>query len=174
MSLSTRNPLRLAGANVNSGQPNTGELPFIRGGMACASIFSGTANLSGVIPTCTTAFGVPDSAGGYDLKLVSGAGRLNSVLAFNSIQSGQTVTFYDGAVATSGGPFSASGHKIIGVMPSVFQQGGASGFNQQIIFTGQPFNVDFPFTSGLIVAQKSGQGGFSVTYTVETPVSTAG
>src|SRR5690242_20076362 len=88
MSVTSRNPLRMAGAIVYSGSPNTGEVRTTRGGEIVYSALSGVA---------------------VDTLIQSGAGRLNTVSRL-TVASGMGVIFYDSAIATSGGPFAVSGH----------------------------------------------------------------
>lgn len=178
MSIGTRNPLRFAGANLNPNNVNTGELPTIRGGQQAFTVYSGINFLSGLAAGVPT--GIGTAGGGFDFVAVSGAGRLNSYMIANSFLSGNTlasgaqVTFYDSAVATSGGPFPASGHKIIGVLgvvPSV--SSGGLGISPGLAI-GVPANIDWPFQSGLCIANKSGVPTFSVSWTPESNAPTSG
>ena len=134
----------MLGANINSGAPATGELLVTRGGIATFTNYSGTA-------------------AGNDVAITTGAGRLNTILIHTLIASGQSVFFYDSAVATSGGPFAASGHKIVGIIPTSW----SGAFNVMSDWA-RPFVVDMPFTSGLVAATRSGTPGFSISYTPET------
>ena len=151
MSQPIKKPCFIDGTPRSSGDVQTGEIQHVRGGGRAFTNFSGTA-------------------AGNDVLIYSGAGRLNSILQHTQMQSGQTVYFYDSAIATSGGPFAASGHKIVGILPATWSQGapGSGAINQQ---TGQPLNVDFPFQSGLVAATRSGTPGFSVSYTVENSIA---
>lgn len=157
MSVTTRSPLRLAGAQLFSGGVNTGEQQTTRGGSVAGSIYSGTAILSGALLATYGSVGT-----GYDAILFSGAGRLNSVLP-HSVISGVSVTFYDTAVATSGGPFAASGHKILAVIPA----NTIGAFGNSLGCGPLPIQLDVPFQSGLAVQLRSGQAGFTFTYTPE-------
>lgn len=160
------NPCYLNGNAYNSGDVKTGELQTIRGGGRCITVFSGNAILSGVLPAAGTATGNAANNGGYDLLVWSGAGRLNSIMPLAQIQSGLPTLFYDSAVNTSGGPFAASGHKIVGQLPGTFAGGAWSGLGI-VAWTGGPINVDLPFQSGLVIALKSGQAGFTCSFTPE-------
>ena len=147
MSLQTRNPVRMAGACVNSGSVNTGEVAMTRGGGQTYTSFSGVI---------------------ADVLILAGGGRLNSTLVYNTIVSGQGVIFYDSAVATSGGPFSTSGHKVVGFIPPVWHQA-ASGVVSVAATPGVVNQVDMPFANGLVArAVASGSVSFSVSYTPET------
>ena len=156
MSVATRNPLRLAGAVLHSGGINTGELLYTLGGQITASIYSGA-----LAPSLNAA---PGATGGPDVLFFSGAGRLKGVTLQQTTSplSGPAIFFYDTGVVTSGGPFIASGHKILAVVNPI-QVSGA--WNAQSIVG--PYVFDVPFQSGLAVALKSGQPGFSATYTPE-------
>lgn len=102
------------------------------------------------------------------LILVSGQpGRLNQVVLHNTpgniwAQSGIPLFFYDGnSVQTSGAPFAASGHKVIGIV------NGPVGGSGQIAQTGS-LQIQMPFSSGLLVRAASGAPGFSISWTPET------
>lgn len=110
------------------------------------------------------------TAAGNDVLIQSGAGRLNQILQHTQMTSGQTVYFYDAAIATSGGPFAASGHTIVGIIPPTWQAAtsAASGtLAYPTPWVGGVTQCDFPFRSGLCVATRSGTPGFSVSYTLE-------
>lgn len=102
---------------------------------------------------------------GPDLLVVSGPGRLNRILAHTQMQSGQSVVFYDSGVAASGGPFAASGHNIIGVLPPTYGGGFISGQIQAT--TVGSLKIDMPFRSGLCMSTRSGQPGCTVSYSPE-------
>lgn len=160
MSLTTRNPVRLAGANVNSGHPNTGELAFTRGGMTSFTAWSGGPLQLGsgsAVPVAQTA----DHA-----ILISGPGRLNSAFVVNGVlsMSGVGVSFYDAASVAASGPgtIPAAGRTVLGVLNA---PGGVSG---QINLPGDVRAFDMPFNLGLAVNAPSGACGFSVSYTRET------
>lgn len=159
MSVTNRSPLRMAGANLSSGNVNTGELNQTRGGGQAASFYSGA-----VAPGLTCAPG--SVATGSDVLIFSGAGRLKSVTPHQQI-SGVAITFYDGAAAVSGGPLYTSGHKPLGVVPANTFGGGPG----ETIFGAGPTTYGFgepPFQSGLIFNSRSGQPGFTVTWIPET------
>lgn len=141
MSVTSRKPLRMAGANVNSGSVNTGEQNMTDGGgqLVC---------LSGMLS------GNPDGG----LVIISGtAGRLNSV-SLHTYVSGVAITFFDAtATFTSGGPFLLSGHKIIYSAPA-----NTLGLQYAVIKPG------VPFTSGLQVRAASGAPGFSIGWSPQT------
>ncbi len=161
MSQPIRNPNFQQYTPRSSGDVQTGEIQTVRGGGRAGAVFSGNAFLSGCGPAMPGAVG-----GGYDVLIMSGAGRLNSVIQHTQLASGFAVLFYDSAVPTSGGPFPASGHKIVGALPPTYAAGVVSGVIP-IAFTGASVNIDFPFQSGLCVALKSGQPGFSYSFTPE-------
>lgn len=159
MSVTSRNPLRFAGATVNSGFPNTGEVPWTRGGMATATVYSGglLAPGSGFLPA-----GAVKTAD--QILLVSGPGRLNTIVPLNSVfaLSGVPNIFYDSTVvARSGGPVSESGYRTLALLNAPNGQSGL------LTFTA-PIPVDMPFTSGLSVSCVSGTTGFTVSFTPET------
>lgn len=138
-----------------------------RGGFRTATIVSGIIGGCGV----NAAFGAV--AAGSDTLFFSGQGRLNAVMGFafsggltattGNTVSGQQVLIYDAAPSTvvSGGPFVASGHRVIGILPPInfFQSG------QTLI--PQVFNFDTPFYSGLAAATRSGMPIMTITYTPE-------
>lgn len=164
MSVSTRNPLRMAGANLASGNVNTGELSFNRGGAQAGCFYSG-AFLQGT----AAAPGSLGSGGNY--LLVSGAGRLNTVAIHQNIQvlSGVAITFYDSAVIKlSGVAVSASGQRIL---TTTIAPGGVSG---QQTLSNVNMQVDAPFQSGLCVEALSGAPGFTWTYTPEANLPNPG
>lgn len=165
MSVANRNPLTMAGAQIFSGGPRTGEMQFVRGGALAGSLYSG-ALFSGTTQPVASIGAVQLSNGG-EMLFWSGAGRLNSVLthAVQSTQSGTPIIFYDSAVLTSGAPFAASGHKILSVVnaPSTAP---ASGISISTAIPGR-IEVDMPFASGLSVHVASGCVGFTATWTPE-------
>ena len=153
MSVGTRAPLRMMGA-VISGAPNTSEVRMTRGGDFVFSSLSGVA---------------------VDTLVVSGPGRLNTVTRL-TVASGSAVVFYDGNIATSGGPFAVSGHLALGtilqpIVPAV------SGLFYQAVFPayGQPMPVDMPFKNGLIAAPAgSGTPSFCASFSLENVASGTG
>lgn len=104
------------------------------------------------------------TAGG-DVAITSGDGRLLAVIPHTTALSGQAVLFYDSAVAVSGGPIAASGHKILGGIPASPPTGASGTFNPAT-----PIVIDAPFFSGLCVTGKSGAVGFTAVYNLE-PIS---
>jgi hypothetical protein len=170
MAVTTRSPLRLVGACVNSGAVNTGEQRATYGGGMTACIYSGMVSGVGLTGAPFAITGV-NTAGGADLMLWSGPGRLKDVLIQQTVVSGQQTTFYDGATPTSGGPFVASGHRMLGVIPPGVSGGpgvfGLMGSGLPTVAQGQVLAYDIPFHSGLIVNMKSGGQGFTVTFSPE-------
>lgn len=174
MSVSSKNPLRLAGATVNSGDVNTGEQKVTTGGGQSMSIYSGNAVLSGVLSAAYANAGVAVGTG-YDVLLVSGAGRIKDVMLHQQALSGLAITFYDAGAVSSGGPFPLSGHKVVAVVPGSTNV--ANPINSGTAFVAvtplTPFwGFDKPFQSGLCVALKSGQPGFTVDFIPETNPAT--
>lgn len=169
MSISTRSPTRVVGGNINSGAPLTGEQSFTLGGDFAATIWSGMVSGMSLAGAPGAVCGV-NTAGGADVLFFSGAGRLKDVLVFNIAApvSGGEVQFYDAGVVTSGGPFAASGHKIIGIIPPGTGVGPAGASGQAQVFVNQVLAFDMPFTSGLCANVVSGAPGFTVTWDPET------
>ena len=146
MSSPFQKPTILAGTPGTSGDLGTKEQRITDGGERRAMYLSGVA---------------------VDTLAFSGAGRLDRTFVITNLVSGRPVTFYDGHVATSGGPFSASGHVVIGVIGPVWHPGG-SGIVNDFSQPGSPVNWQTPFFSGLIVAPGpagSGTCGFGFSYT---------
>ena len=160
MSVQTRSPLKVLGGNANSGNVNTNEQIITQGGGQAMSIYSGNAVLSGALTAAYCPAGAATGTG-YDVLLFSGAGRLKDVFTHQQT-SGVAITFYDAGVVSSGGPFAASGTKIVAVVPANTFGGGPAGS----LFGAGPsvLGFDIPFQSGLAVALKSGQPGFTVTF----------
>ena len=164
MSLTTTRPLRMAGANVNSGFPNTGEVAFTNGGMKTACIFSGA--LAPALTQCPTGAG---HSGGSQVLLVSGAGRLNQIIPHGFLTSGQAVTFYDANVNVASG-VGASGQLILGLIPTRSRGtlAVASGAVDTVVTWQDQITINMPYANGLCVAAASGAPGFTVAYTPET------
>lgn len=146
---------------IKTAQKNT------TGGFNTASIYSGA-----VAPSLTACPGAV--AGGSDVLLFSGAGRLDLIMQHQPVQSGLSIYFYDTGVVTSGGPFPSSGHKIIGVLPPTWRvPTGVTVASGQTNFVdsqpGFPIQVSMPFQSGLALNSRSGQAGVTVCWTPETP-----
>lgn len=173
MSLGTRSPLRMQGAYV-SGTPNTGEVPWTRGGQATATIYSG-AIAAGVAAAGTGAF-----ASGGSVLVASGVGRLNTFTAIfpagvalagngeQGILSGAPIIVYDSAITARSGVYTdstiaESGRKILYTWYPPRLLSGATpvggGFN--------PVQLDIPFFSGLAVMALSGAPGYTLSYTPE-------
>jgi hypothetical protein len=152
MSLTNRNPLGFQGAVTNSGNMgNTGQSTWTQGG---GQVFS---QLSGI--TAAT-------------LIASGGGRLDRIQWLVPMQSGQGVIFYDSAVATSGGPFQTSGHKVLGFLPPTVNPALALASGLASTVAPYPF-IDYPgapFFSGLCAAitpgTVSGTGGFVAQFTL--------
>lgn len=109
------------------------------------------------------------TAAAADVLLVSGQGRLNTILPLVQMTSGLQVTFYDSNIATSGGPFPASGHVVLGRIKPTWENAGiASGalINPSLI-SETPLQVGAPFSGGLCFHTASGCPGFTVTWTSE-------
>lgn len=166
MSVTTRSPLRMAGANLSSGHPATGEVPWTRGGQLTATLWSG-----GVSPNLTGAPTGAVTSGGHTL-ILTGAGRLNTILPHSFLTSGQPVFFYDaGAISVSG--VSVSGQRIIGIVPNTMRAplAALSGNIATVVNWEDKIDCDMPFTSGLCVAAASGAPGVTVSYTPEVNVN---
>ncbi len=151
MSLSTRNPIRMAGMSPFSGGINTGQVNNTWGGQ---QVFS---NLSGVA---------------VDTLVWSGGGRLDTMCALNVGLSGRSVIFYDATAPTSGGPFQTSGNKVLAVLAARVGVQTISG-SAVPTWDGSIYTVGAPFFSGLYVAplNGSGVGGFNCTFTPEASLS---
>ena len=156
MSLTGKSPTRTAQWCGHSGNMDTGQQMQTAGGGKC-----GAWTPSGL---------------GVDTLIQSGPGRLDTVLLTTYFQSGRGVIFYDSAVATSGGPFSASGHIIVGLIPPAVNAGVgvvSGSFAGIAGWTGEPYRPGMPFFSGLCAAPwpagatGSGTHGFSVSYTLQ-------
>lgn len=159
-------PLRLAGANVNSGNVNTGDVQYSRGGLQAMSIYSGMA--SGVSLAAAVANAGNAVAVGADVLLVSGAGKIKDVILHQQQLSGLGITFYDAGIVASGGPFVSSGTKVVAIIPAGTTFITTASGLYQPLGNSQVFNFDKPFQSGLCVNLKSGQPGFTVDFVVET------
>lgn len=153
MSVTSKNPLRFAGAVFNSGSINTGEQNMTFGGLVAATVFSGIA--SGV----SLAAAPGAVAFGSDILFWSGAGRLKDVAIGTVFASGSTVKFYDSAAPASGGPASGVKH-LFDIVNSVLS--GAVG-----LAPGTVLAADIPFTSGLACNLTQNPGTFTVTFTPE-------
>lgn len=177
MALTNKNPLAVIGAAFNSGFPGTREVPVTRGGQQTATVYSGAIAMD------VAAAGTGALSSGGSILVVSGVGRLNTVVALfpagvalagngeQGVLSGAGFVVYDSAItARSGvytdGTIAESGRKILyswyppRLLSGATPVGG--GFN--------PIAVDVPFFSGLCVMALSGAPGFTLSYTPETPL----
>lgn len=158
MSVTSRNPLRMAGACINSGNPATGEVAYTRGGQRTLCVYSG-ALLLGSGGSVPLAGGTTGHAQWW-----SGPGRLNTILPHQAV-SGAAGFFYDSAtIALSGvAGYASSGYPVVGVVP-------ANTFGVAGVVGGPPqqMNVDVPFQNGLCASFPSGMAGVTFTITPET------
>ena len=178
MSLTTRNPLRMVGGNVNSGFPATGEIPTTRGGMQTACVYSGAIAMG------VAAAGTGAVASGGSILVVSGAGRLNSFTALwpagvalagngeGGCVSGQPIVVYDSAITARSGvltdsTIAESGRKILyNWCPPKQLASGVTNESFAARYGTQP--LDVPYFSGLCVMALSGAPGFTLSYTPQT------
>lgn len=147
----TNTPVFMAGTNIISGTPNTGQILTSPGG--ASQTFT---NFSGAV--------------GPDILITAGQGRLDSAFFLDTLVlalSGFAVTFYDSAVAVSGGPIAASGHKVVGVLAPQATQA-PTGVSGAFLRGGMVQGFGMPFSSGLVYTTRSGAAGFSVGYTLAT------
>lgn len=139
--LPTPRPTVLAGTNIESGTPNTGQIGYTEGGTHNFTRFSGST---------------------ADANIWVGGGRLDFALfaAPHSklAASGKPIIFYDSAVAAAAGPVAASGHKLLGVLLPSNVNSGATIWGEKRMFS-------TVFTSGLCVSSLSGAAPFSVSFT---------
>jgi hypothetical protein len=136
----TATPTIIAGTPLLSGTPNTGQIPYTLGGQ---KVFS---KASGVV--------------GPDNLIHSGGGRLDAAFFHDSAiiaLSGQAVTFYDGA-PVSGGPLTAP---VVGVLAPKAD----TSISGAALRGGELRLFGTTFQSGLVASTRSGQAGFSVSYT---------
>lgn len=162
MSARTRNPLRIGGANLHSGNPDTGQQAFTQGGGQRWGFNSGGLLSPGS--------GSPSPSTGTVVKaadqvlIYSGTGRLDTVYP-HTVISGVAIVFYDSAVVARSGPNThiESGYGVLAVIPAntIGAFGPALG--------GGPLPIVFgtPFYSGLCVSATSGTPGCTVTFTPE-------
>lgn len=157
MSLSTRNPHAVCGANVNSGFVNTREQGYKTGGELKAAVYSGGLGGS----TLTNTFNLV-AVTGDQVQLVSGPGRLKMIVCHGMV-SGVAGHIYDAAVAARSGPgtYRESGLPVLAVVP-------ANSFGNP--FGNGPTQIvtDVPFHSGLFAENTSGVVGFTVFWVPET------
>ncbi len=154
MSVPRSKPAFIAGTPRSSGDVQTGEVAYTRGGGRVFTAYSGLAG---------------------DTVIYSGAGRLASILVIGSApSSGGQVALCDTAAITSG--FPVAGQKVIGLIPTplmvpVTQSGTSNPFSQ----AGSLVQVDMPFQSGLAaIGYRSGGPGFSVSFTPEANLDQGG
>ena len=166
MSIATRNPTRIGAANATSGFAQTNEIPWTRGGQLTAYLYSGNVVSGGLAQIAYPRYNGAGVINGSDALLLSGAGRLNSIIPILAV-SGTATFIYDSPVATSGGPFSASGHIVIGAVPANTHGGLANALMG-------PIEVDAPFFSGLCISFRSGMANVAITYTPEVTPAGSG
>ncbi len=148
----------MAGACVNSGNVNTGEINYTRGGARTFCVYSGALLLGsgGSIPLAAATTG--------HALWYSGAGRLNVILPHQGV-SGAAGFFYDSAVVARSGTatYTESGYRVVGVVPAnTFGLVGVTGGGPV------PINCEVPFFSGLCGCFPSGMAGVTFTITPET------
>ena len=161
MSLASRKPVRMAGAVLNSGNLDTGEVLWNRGGMRTASVYSGSDDytLSGQLMHVPG--GVGSGAGGF--IIYSGGGRLNTYIPHAAVSGLVPPVFYDSVGALASGPF-------LGGNPRRILYQAPANTIELTHFLGAgpvPVVLDVPFQSGLCVFYRSGAIGFTVTFTPE-------
>jgi hypothetical protein len=142
--LPTTNPTVIAGTPLLSGTPNTGQLLYTQGG---AKVYT---KLSGVV--------------GPDNLIHVGGGRLDAAFFHDSALialSGQAVVFYDASAAVSGGPLT---NPVVGVLAPGPQLGG-TGISGAALRGGIVSPFGFTYQSGLCASTRSGQAGWSASYT---------
>ena len=173
MSVPFRSPTIIAGTPYSSGDIQTGEIAWTRGGGRGASVHSGAIAM--------TVLGVAGAFGsGGSVLLWSGAGRLNSftalwpagvALAGNGaagILSGMPIVAYDSAITARSGVFTdgtiaESGRATLYTWYAPQVLSGVNVNSPGYV----PVAVDKPFNSGLCVMALSGSPAFTVTFTPE-------
>lgn len=135
----------MAGTNASSGSVQTSQITFVRGGGRSVSFYSGN---------------------GADTLVYSGAGRLDCVVMHSQLSSGQSAFIYDAAVVISGGPYPASGHKLLFATPPTWAGGSTSGVGVPPFVSTSLISCQ-PFQSGLCISARSGCPGFTVSFTPE-------
>lgn len=156
MSVTTRNPLRVAGAFTYSGGPNTNELAVTNGGAVCVSVYSGglinfgsgSTNLRPVV-----------HSGGHAVYW-SGPGRLNYVIPHQAI-SGVQGQVYDSAAVAASGVASVTA-AILAIIPA-----NTIGWNGSLGAGPFPIESPLPFSSGLALNLASGCAGVTLSFTPE-------
>lgn len=150
----------VAGTPYSSGSVQTGEIVIVNGGGRADAIYSGSLAGAGL-------GGCPGAvAAGADVFFWSGAGRLVSIQPHLGLLSGAAVNFYDTALAASGGPIAASGHKLIARLPATQEMMNLV-TNSGQIGNVNPIIVNAPFQSGLACRASSGCPGFTIFFNVE-------
>lgn len=143
----TTNPTIIAGTNISGVGINTGQINYTLGGQRTFTKYSGTA--------------------GGDAAIWVGPGRLDGAMLFDGsllALSGTPLIFYDSAVAVSGGPLAASGHKVVGVLgPSSL--GKVTMASGDVLQAGLTVSIMAPFNSGLCFSSRSGHLGMSCHFT---------
>lgn len=139
--------------------------------------FNTATQYSGAVAPSTTLGGALIT--GSDVMLASGGGRLDQATIFPPFSSGLQlhVIFYDAAAPVSGGPIAASGHRVLGYLPDVVSlvsgqapvSGNVGATSLFDVLTGVPRQFATPFQSGLCYNSRSGQPGFTVSWTPEAP-----
>jgi len=159
MALIKVNPCSINYTPKSSGDVGTGEIQTVRGGGRLATVYSG------ILTGASVAAAPGAVAAGDAVYFFSGAGRLNWAQSVVGLLSGQAVTFYDTAVAASGGPIPTSGHKVLGRLPGT-QESAITILSGSFGPVGV-FNFDAPFQSGLAAKVPSGCPAFSISWTPE-------
>lgn len=177
MSTPFRKPTIIAGTPGLSGDIQTGEVPWTRGGARTVCVYSGAIAMG------VAAAGSGSLSSGGSVLFVTGAGRINTFTALwpagvavagngeGACISGQPIVVYDSAItARSGvltdGTIGESGRRILFTWCPPKQL--ASGVtNEAFAARYLPIPVDIPFQSGLCAMALSGAPGFSITYTPE-------
>lgn len=125
--------------------------------------FESNAIYSGAVAPAVAQSGNLAGIVGSDVMLQAGNGRLNRVVPHQGVftLSGPQLTIYDAALPVSGGPLPASGHIPLAVLP------GPYGVSGQVQPAGTPIVLDLPFSSGLCLNSRSGQPGYTITWSAE-------
>lgn len=127
-----------------------------QGGTRTAAIYSG-----GNTPGLGAAPGAV--AVGSDVLLFSGRGLLATVTPHIPLTSGVSINFYDAVAPVSGGPLYASGHIPLFSVTGNANQTSASGMGLFPLMASK-IDIGMPFSQGLCVNSRSGQVGFTVTF----------
>lgn len=171
MSIGTSRPLRMAGANVYSGGPNTGGVPMRNEGELIATVWSGGLLQlgSGSIPPLV------HTANTNNATFWSGAGRLNWVTLHApplTVAAAPQAIFYDAATPAQSGPVAqlvaAGTREIYRTVRLNLNLSGDVGTGSPLT-AGVPTIINAPFLSGLSVNAQSGVVGFTFCWTPESP-----